>query len=412
MKAKESATCIHSQQFSQSNTAQNRYPVTVTRLVFLCSLSLLVSCSNLNPLNWFSADETEQPAELQDISEEIQLSRRWSNRVGDGQGDIYNLLTPALDGNAIYAASANGEVMAFDAQSGDTLWRNRTREPISGGVGAGNGVVMFGTENAEVLVLNQEDGSLRWRAPVTSEVLSPPQTNGDIVVLQTVDDKLIALDSENGEQRWIYEATLPVLTLRGTSKPVFSSGAVIAGFSNGTLVAVSANDGVWRWEERVAVPQGRYDIDRVIDVDGDLLVNNNIVLAASYQGNLMGFDVQTGRIVWGMEGSSFQGLAQGFGNLYFCDERSHIIAIRNNTDDEIWRNEELDLRAVTAPTTIGNFIAVADFEGYVHLLSQVDGRIVGRTRVDGDGVRARMVARGNTLFVYGNSGRLTALTIQ
>ena len=77
------------------------------------------------------------------------------------------------------------------------------------------------------------------------------------------------------------------------------------------MVAVSAEDGVWRWEERVAVPQGRYDIDRVIDVDGELLLDGNVVLAASYQGNLMGFDVQSGRIVWGIEGSSYQGTGPG-----------------------------------------------------------------------------------------------------
>jgi outer membrane protein assembly factor BamB len=372
----------------------------------------LNGCSNLNPMNWFPGDEGEQPAELQEIAEEVELRRVWSVKVGNGQGGLYNKLVPAVDGDRIFVASEDGEVMAINIADGELLWRVRTRETITGGVGADNGLVMLGTEDAEVIVFDQADGSERWRAPVTSEVLSPPRSNGDVVVLQTVDDKLIALDAESGERRWIYEANLPVLTLRGTSTPVFVAGAVVAGFSNGTLVAVNAADGIWRWEERVAVPQGRYDIDRVIDVDGDLLVDNNVVLATSYQGNVMGFDAQTGRIVWGMEASSYHGLAQGFGNLYLCDDRSHLVAIRSNTDDEAWRNEELDLREVTAPTVVNNYIAVADFEGYVHLLSQIDGRIVGRTEVDGEGVRARLVARSNTLFAYGNSGRLTALAIQ
>ncbi len=377
-------------------------------------LSLVLNgCSGLNPMNWFGGDdEAEQPAELRPITEEVKLRRVWSVKVGNGQGGKYNELVPAVDNNRVFAVSEDGHLVAVDMTDGDTLWRVRTRETITGGVGAERGLVMVGTQNAEVIVFNQEDGSEIWRAPVTSEVLSPPQTNGDIVVLQTVDDKLIALDARSGERRWIYEANLPVLTLRGTSRPVFVAGAVVAGFSNGTLVAVNANDGIWRWEERVAVPQGRYDIDRVIDVDGDLLVDNNVVLAASYQGNLMGFDAQTGRIVWGMEGSSYHGLAQGFGNLYMCDERGQVIAIRRNSDSETWRNEDLVLREVTAPTPFNNYIAVADFEGYVHLLSQVDGRLVGRTEVDGDGVRARLVASSNTLLAFGNSGRLTALTIQ
>lgn len=384
------------------------------RPLLLLSLGvLLAGCSNLNPLNWFSNEEVEEPAELSEITQEVRLRRLWSVSVGNGQGDRYTKLAPVLDGNRLYAASEDGEVAAVDAASGDLIWRQRLRETVTGGVGAGRGLVMVGTRNAEVIVLDQADGSVRWRAAVSSEVLSAPQTNGDVVVLQTVDDKLIALDVDDGSQRWIYETTLPALTLRGTSNPLFAGSSVVAGFSNGTLVAVNAADGVWRWEERVAVPQGRYDIERVIDVDGELLlVNNNVILASSYQGNLMGFDLQSGRIVWGMQASSYLGLAEGFGNIYYCDQRSHVAAVRSGTDQEVWRNDSLDLRRLTAPATFNNYVAVADFEGYVHLLSQLDGRIVGRVQVDGDGVRARPLAANNTLYVYGNSGRLTALALQ
>jgi outer membrane protein assembly factor BamB len=224
---------------------------------------------------------------------------------------------------------------------------------------------------------------------------------------------LVALDAETGVQRWIYETTTPVLSLRGTSRPVITSaGSVIAGFSNGTLVAVEAENGIYLWEERLAVPEGRYDIERVIDVDGDLVLDGSRVLASSYQGNVMALDVATGRIVWGMEASSYHGMARGFGNIYYCDDRSYIVAVRDNSTDTVWQNEDLQYRQITAPTAVNNFVAVADYEGYVHLLSQIDGRIVGRIRVDNDGVRSTILARNGRIYVYGNSGRLTALSLQ
>ena len=55
---------------------------------------------------------------------------------------------------------------------------------------------------------------------------------------------------------------------------------------------------------------------------------------------------------------------------------------------------------------------MVDFEGYLHLLSQVDGVIVGRDRPDSDGARADMIAKGNILYVYGNSGELIAYDIE
>mgnify|MGYP003651817975 CR=1 FL=1 len=379
----------------------------------VCFAMSLSACTILQPIaDLFSDDETEQPAELTDLNEEVRLNRRWSVNVGDGQGDYYSQLHPAIDRDMIFAASANGNVVAVNRATGDVAWRVRSDRTISGAVGASNGLVLFGTREAEVVALDQFSGREIWRASVSSEVLSAPQTNGTIVALQTVDGKLIGLDAVTGAQNWIYESTVPALTLRGSSSPVISGNVVISGFSNGMVAAVNATNGFLLWEERVAVPQGRYDIERVIDVDGDLLLAGNTVFASSYQGNLMAFDVQTGRIVWGTEASSYHGLAQGFGNTYYVDDKSQIFAIRNNSEDVVWENKGLRLRRITAPRTIGNYVAVADFEGYLHLLSQIDGHFVGRTRVDNDGVRGNMVADSDTIYVFGNSGRLAAYSFR
>ncbi len=389
-------------------------PVTKAGLAPL-ALLFFSGCSivNLNPATWFADEEVNPPAELRSIETEVALRRVWSAGIGNGQGSDYFELTPAIDGERIFAASEDGNVYGLELKSGDVIWRTRLDdEAITGGVGAGNGLVLVGTANAEVISFNQFTGEELWRGAVTSEVLSPPQTNGDVVVAQTVDGKLIALDAADGSRRWIYETTLPALTLRGTNRPVITpQGYVIAGFSNGTLVSVAAEDGIWRWEERIAIPEGRYDIERVIDADGDLQLDGNRVLASSYQGNVMAFDTATGRIVWGMEASSYHGLDQGFGNIYYSSDDSHVVAVRDNSNEIVWTNEDLSHRALTGPRTIGNYLAVADFEGYVHVISQIDGRIVGRSRIDSDGVRANLLAANGRLIVYGNSGTLMALAI-
>lgn len=397
-----------------SATSTHGRSKTLARVAFAALLLLTQSaCSVFQPVaDLFGDDDVEGPAELQDFDQELRLNRLWSVGVGDGQGRYYNQLTPAIDREFIFAASADGTVIAINRADGDVLWRNRTDESISGGVGAAFGMVLFGTREAEVFALDQISGRVLWSAPVTSEVLSAPQTNGEVVVVQTVDGKLIGLEAATGTQRWIYETTIPALTLRGSSKPVMAGDRVLAGFASGMIAAVNAENGFLLWEERVAIPQGRYDIERVIDVDGDLMLSGNTVYASSYQGNLMGLDVATGRIVWGIEASSYHGMAQGFGNIYYSNDKSHLIALRNNSDQVVWENDDLRLRSITGPAALGNYVAVADFEGYLHLLSQIDGHFVSRVRVDGDGVRASLVTDSNTIYVFGNSGRLTAYSIR
>ena len=61
--------------------------------------------------------------------------------------------------------------------------------------------------------------------------------------------------------------------------------------------------------------------------------------------------------------------------------------------------------------SFNNYIAVGDFEGYLHLLSQVDGRFVGRIRVDRGGLRI-IQGQGGILYAYGNGGNLVAYQIE
>jgi outer membrane protein assembly factor BamB len=373
--------------------------------------SLLMLMAVMSACSLFSSDDSEQPRELQPIDEQVRMQRVWSASVGNGQGEHYNRLVPAIDGDYIYAAAADGTLAAFNKETGAGRWRQRTRLPITGGVGAAAGMVLVGTIDARVVAFDQSNGEQLWSAPVSSEVLAAPQTDGRRVVVQTIDGRLIGLDAQSGERLWIYENTVPALSLRGTSKPLLAGNTVVAGFANGLIAAVDASNGFLLWEERVAIPQGRYDIERIIDVDGDPILSGGVVYVSSYQGNLLGLNLQNGQIVWGMPGSSYNSLAMGLGNIYWTDGFSHIKAVQNNTERTVWENDDLRLRKVSSPVTFNNYLAVGDFEGYLHILSLVDGRIVGRQRLDRSGIRGNILAEGRTLYVFGNSGRLTALRL-
>ena len=386
----------------------------IPRILVFIPVFFLAGCG-WNPFSFLASnkDDLREPAELVKFDEEVRLRKVWSKNVGKGQGKRFHKLKPAIEGGLIYAASTNGIVMALDRESGRESWRVNLKKDISGGVGIGDNMVLLGTINSTVLALNADNGETLWESEVTSEVLSRPVTDDGIVVVQSIDGKITGLDASNGEQVWIYENTVPALTLRGTSSPLISGNFVIVAFANGSVASLALEDGTLRWEERVAIPTGRSEIDRIVDIDGDLYVNENgLLVVPSYQGYMSVINLLTGQTVWRTQESSSVGASSGFGNLYICDEDDLVKAYKTGEDDIIWSNESLFLRKLTAPATFGNYVAVADFEGYVHLLAQVDGRVVGRTRADSKGVRASLIARNNFLYVYGNSGNLIAYTVR
>jgi len=352
------------------------------------------------------------PAELQDFTAEVELQSEWNRSVGSGQGDTYSLLAPAVDGDHIYAAGADGVVMAMDRFSGDVLWKQDIERPISGAIGVGAGLVVVGTLKGEVIALDQSTGEQKWIALVPSEVLSAPAVNSDVVVVQTQDDRVIAFDAASGNQRWLYENQPAVLTLRGTSAPVLTSRLAIAGFSTGKVVAIDLARGIPVWEQRVAVPQGRSELDRIVDIDGNLIATDDTLYVVSYQGRVAGLDINSGRVLWQREASSYAGLAQGLGSVYVSLVSGTIEAVDERSASALWSNDSLARRQLSAPEVFSSYLAFGDFEGYLHLVSQVDGHFVGRKHIDSDGVRARPLVVGDWMYVFGNSGELVALTIR
>ncbi|MEE1923172.1 outer membrane protein assembly factor BamB [Pseudomonas sp. 148P] len=352
------------------------------------------------------------PAELTKFTEEVVLQKQWSRSIGDGQGDTWNMLVPAIENDRIYASDVTGVVMSLDRMNGDVVWKKDLEKPISGAVGVGYGMVLLGTIKGEVIALDSSTGEQKWTARVTSEVLAPPATNGDIVVVQTQDDRLIGLDAATGDRRWIYDSTPAVLTLRGTGAPIVTNRLAVAGLSSGKVIALDTSNGVPVWEQRVAVPQGRSELERVVDIDGGLLLSGGTLYVATYQGRVAGLDLESGRVLWQRDASSYTGVAQGFGNVYVSEASGTVEGIDERSSSALWSNDQLARRQLSAPEVFSSFVAVGDLEGYLHLLSQVDGRFVGRERIDSDGLRARPLVDGNMIYVYGNSGTLEALTIK
>lgn len=384
----------------------------LTKFVVAAFLAVAVSgCSTV--AGWFDSDDDDPtaPVELNDIEQSVKIKKLWSVGVGNGQGKGLHKLQPVISGDRLYAASNDGVVKAINRSSGKTLWKSDVDTALSGGVGVYEDALLLGSSEGVVLKIDAGNGDRLWATPLHGEVLAAPQSNGKVVIAQTYDGKLQGLDFQTGELLWTYDSNVPVLTVRGTSTPIIDNNVVYVGFANGRVSAFDIESGAVAWEVRVAISQGRSEIERIVDVDGTMALVGNELFAASYQGRLVAIDVDAGRKMWQQDVSSFSGVSQGFGNIYVADEDGSLNAFLRTGQGLRWSQGELGYRELSRPTPVSSYVAVADFEGIVHFISQVDGEFVGRIKVDGDGARADMLSDGNVLYVLGNSGKLVAYEI-
>ena len=392
---------------------------------------LLAGCSWFSFLPWVDEKEkkvdADEPVELQDFDAEAKLVRLWRAKVGRGLGRKYLRLRPAVLADRIYAADAYGSVVALNRFSGKRVWQASVGEPdegpfyefwdrrdpafVTGGIGTGGGLVLLGTTRGEVIALDAGDGTERWRAEVSSEVLSRPTTADDAVIAQTADGRLVALEAEDGSQRWAYDSQVPLLTLRGTAAPVVESGLVFAGFGDGNVTAIEVRNGAPIWRQRIMLPQGRTELDRMVDVDGTPLLASGLLLAASFQGRLKAMNPTDGRVVWDIEASSYLDLAEGYGHVYLVSDDDVVNAFAIASAAAAWQQENLRNRRLTSPLAFGNYLLVGDEEGWLHVLAQSDGRFLARRKAPG-GLRSPLVEVDDVVYVLADDGSLEALEIE
>ena len=383
------------------------------RLLTTSVLLLLISgCSTFQ--EWFGSEEEDAtaPVELERIDTKVKLKKQWSIKIGDGQGDGFYKITPTLVDGVLYVASSDGEVAAISAADGGRLWRVELERPLSGGVGYHDRSLYLGGADGSVLQLSAEDGVVEWEAPVSGEVLAAPAVSDDWVIVQTYDGKLLGFQPGADEPAWTFTSDVPILTLRGTSTPILVADNAIAGFGDGKVVAVDVNSGNVSWESRIGVPQGSSEIDRIVDIDGAMTQQGIELFVASYQGRVAALDSRTGRKLWQQNVSSVTGTHVGFGNVYVADVDGTLSAFLRTGQGVRWQNIELGYRQLSRPTPVSSYVATVDFDGYLHLLSQVDGQIVGRTKIGGDAARADMIADSGRLFIFADNGQLLAYELE
>ncbi len=366
-------------------------------------------------------DEDEALPELPVIQAKFNPTISWQEQVGDGVEHYFSRLRPVIYNDVVYAASREGTVSAFNFADGKTLWSvdlrddaeaffaSKKSQRLSGGLSVAYGKLYIGTENGEVMALDLDDGKIIWRIKVQGEVMAEPVGGEGLLIVNTSAGHLIALHPDTGEKRWQFDQEVAPLTLRGISTPIVESGGVIFGRSDGKLCVVIAETGLEAWQQSVATAVGASELERLVDVDTKPVLSGSTVYALAYNGNLIASDVQSGRIKWKKEYSSYRNLAYDAGTLYLTDVSGNVYAVNAFDGKEQWQQTVLARRGLTDVYADGDYLVIGDNLGVIHWLDKSTGELVSRLELDDDGFFVGAVGERNKVVVMTRDGELSAI---
>ena len=310
-----------------------------------------------------------------------------------------------VDNGVIFALDPKGEVTAY--QGKQRLWQQKvSKQGLSSGVEAAEGTIIVGNKKGQLFALDQATGEQKWTAQLSGAILSASLIQAGRVVTLSNDGTVYAHDLATGQQVWTYNLPDVQFSLRGTASPIaLDPRTVLIASSNAYVYALDILTGVPRMQRRVAVSDGRSDVQRLNDIDGDPVVAGQFLVTTSFQGQVTVTDLASQQVLWSEDASSIQRPEVSNNTVYVTQADGKITAYALTTGEQLWQNDSLLNRQLSNPVVLGQDLVVGDLEGVLHLIDPNSGQLIGRSKTSGE-VRSLRVIDGQ-LYVSTRKGALS-----
>jgi outer membrane protein assembly factor BamB len=203
----------------------------------------------------------------------------------------------------------------------------------------------------------------------------------------------------------------------GVAAPAAGNGTVVAGYSTGELIAYRYENGRELWSDALARTSLSTSVGVLTDVDADPIIDRGRVFALGQGGRMAAYELVTGQRIWELNLAGISTPAVAGDWVFTLTDDAKLLCIARATGKVRWmtqlmryRNEKKKKDQVfwTGPVLAGDRLWIANSRGEVHSASVADGRVVLAAEV-GSPVTLAPVVANSTLYVFDDSGKITAL---
>ena len=344
-----------------------------------------------------ASSEKPKPTALEPAPSLPKVKEQWRAEMGAAGLPLQALVL----GTQVLLASTQGDVVAFEARSGQVMWRASLATALSAGVGSDGETAAVVSRENQLIALRA--GKEVWRHKMPSLTLTPPLVAGGRVFLQSADRTVSAFDASTGRSLWVQKRSGDALVL-GQPGILMAVGDTLVSGQSGRLLGLNPQNGSTRWDASVAVGRGVNEVERLVDlVSGVSRVGGTLCLRA-FQSAVACVDAQLGRTLWTKTASGSSGIAGNESTMFGAEADGKLIAWRKSDGEKLWTSEKLRFRGVSGPAVGAGAVLVGDFEGFLHFISPQDGALLARVPTDGSAIALAPVWVDETLVAVTTRG--------
>ena len=202
------------------------------------------------------------------------------------------LQSPLIYEGIVYVGNNAGKMEAFELENGKSVWSEVDNSTYHAAPIAYKDQVIYGTVQGRVISRHYTTGKLKYSVDLGASVETKGVVYQGRIFFQLRNHQVFCLDVETGKILWGYKRSVSYLTtLQRASTPVIYKDKVLVGLADGTLVALSIDEGVLLYEAKLTTAQ------KFVDVDNAPFILNDKIYAGSVGGPLTILEPNTGKVI-------------------------------------------------------------------------------------------------------------------
>ncbi len=234
-------------------------------------------------------------------------------------------IAPAVYYGIVYVGADDGNMYAFNYNTGALLWTLPTGGPILSSTIIAAGTAYFGSGDSKLYAIGAESmttPNIKWTYTTGGPISATPVLgSGGTVYVASQDGSLYAI-SKTGSFLWKFATGGSI-----TSSPAVANGLVYVGSSDHTLYAINASTGHLAWSHAT---NGAISSSPAVD-------KTNVYIG-SQDDSLYEFDALTGALKWSFPtgGAINSTPAVANGVVYVGSEDNSLYAFSAKNETKLW----------------------------------------------------------------------------
>lgn len=352
------------------------------------------------------------------------LEKLWRVSAGSGSNNVSRIIaSPIVAEGKVFVLDAQTTVRAFDAKSGNQLWkRDLTPEDQDSEKGRGGGVAYDGgkvfvtTGFGIAYALKAGSGDVIWKASAGVPFRASPTANGGRVFVITSDNQTLCLAQEDGEIIWRHRGISESAGILASTSPAVAGSIVVSPYSSGELFALRVENGTVLWSDSLTRTGNLTSLSELNDIAGRPVIDRDRVFAISHSGRMVSIDLRTGERVWTKDIPGVQTPWVAGEYVFLVTTEQQVVALSRRDGRIRWltkldRYEDMEDKSGpiewSGPLLAGDRLIFVSTSGQAVSVSPYTGKIIGKIDLPGKTLVAPIVADG-IVYILTDDGDLVA----